>query len=330
MGTNSKSTFTYFNPITGKVEEGTIGGRGYYYDNAFRTSEDDNVIAAIHYILNNGLVDLNDESKANAFRLYLIDRGDGDVAKNELKEIVADARTFLLSKGINENYYGQGYYGDFELYDADNQEWKDLTLDTHKNKLNAYTNTNTNTNTDGVLSEAEDAKDAALNAYEQELFSLDQGTLGSDILNNYTLAEERAALSNMQLADAQYQQAAMQQAEAVKNITDQVRAERMSRLRAGMNESQIANQDMQVMLNNMNTLNQQANAMNYNRLVAQQQYDLAQDAAYQQYINAASGLGGTFAAFSASDAGDPYMQMLKRKNATGETSKQAYKGIYGG
>lgn len=321
METSEQRTVTYYNPVTGQVESADIGGKGYYYDNFLRTSENDNVVAAIHYILNKGDVDLDNKIEADALKRYLGIRGDNAVASNELKEIVHDAKLFLLSQGVTEEYFGGDYYSD--TYDTENNTWIDLTDEVNKKK---YLKVN---NTDSV-SEEDDAKDTALNAYEQELFSLNQGTLGSDILNNYTLAEERAALSNMQLADAQYQQAAMQQAEAVKNITDQVRAERMSRLRAGMNESQIANQDMQVMLNNMNTLNQQANAMNYNRLVAQQQYDLAQDAAYQQYINAASGLGGTFAAFSASDAGDPYMQMLKRKNATGETTKQAYKGVTGG
>ena len=172
-------------------------------------------------------------------------------------------------------------------------------------------------------------QEAAFNSYYRDLYSLDEGTLGAEMLNNLATAEQNAAMSNMQLADAQYQQAAMQQAEAVKAITDQVRAERMSRLRAGMSESQIANQDMQIMLNNMNTLNQQANTMNANRLAAQQQYNLAQDTAYQQYLANATGLGSVGAAMAASDAGDAYMQTLKRMNATGESYKKANKYVTG-
>ena len=56
------------------------------------------------------------------------------------------------------------------------------------------------------------------------------------------------------LADASYQQMALQQAQVVKQITDRVRSERMARLRAGMSESQIANQDMQMLMANVDAL----------------------------------------------------------------------------
>lgn len=211
-------------------------------------------------------------------------------AESELPEIIQDAAKYLRDSGV-----------DFV-------------------KLNEYyANTDTQ----------ESAQESAYNDYYNDLYSLDEGTFGREMLDNYAQAEQNAAISNMQLAEAQYQQSAMQQAEVVKSITDQVKAERMSRLRAGMSESQIANQDMQTMLNNMNTLNQQAATMNQNRLAAQQQYNLAQDTAYQQYIQSLTGLGGTSAAMAASDAGDAYMQTLKRMKATGENYKAASKAVTG-
>lgn len=179
--------------------------------------------------------------------------------------------------------------------------------------------------------DTQDAREAAYNSYWNELYSLQDGTLGSQMLDNFTTAEQNAAMSNMQLAEAQYQQAAMDQAAVVKSITDQVRAERMAKLRAGMNEAQIANQDMQLMINNMNTLNTQMNTMNQNRLAAQQQYNLAQDTAYQQYLETAAGLGQVGAAYAASDAGDVYMQTLKRMRQTGEnfaTAQTYIQGLY--
>lgn len=182
----------------------------------------------------------------------------------------------------------------------------------------------------GEAPSEESAKDSAYNSYYRDMYSLEDGTFGADMLDRYTTAEQNAAVSNMQLAEAQYQQAAMQQAEVVKSITDQVKAERMARLRAGMSESQIANQDMQMMLNNMNTLNQQAATMNQNRLAAQQQYNLAQDTAYQQYINSATGLGSVSAAMAASDAGDAYMQALKYQRQNGGTFTNAYNRVTGG
>ena len=177
--------------------------------------------------------------------------------------------------------------------------------------------------------DAQDAREAAYNAYWNELYSLQDGTLGSQMLDNFTAAEQNAAMSNMQLAEAQYQQAAMDQAAVVKSITDQVKAERMAKLRAGMNEAQIANQDMQLMINNMNTLNTQMNTMNQNRLAAQQQYNLAQDTAYQQYLETAAGLGQVGAAYAASDAGDVYMQTLKRMRQTGEDFATAQTYVQG-
>lgn len=221
-----------------------------------------------------------------------------------------------------------GYYpSDDEIKEIIGKDVSAGALRNLKEDLTTYTTKN---NIDLQSRENVDPKLAAFNSYYNDLYSLEDGTLGKQMLDNLTTAEQNAALSNMQLADAQYQQAAMQQAEVVKNITDQVRAERMSRLRAGMNESQIANQDMQTMLSNMNALNQNMNTMNQNRLAAQQQYGLAQDTAYQQYLQNAQTMGQTAAAMAASDAGDAYMQTLKRMQQTGEKYKAANNYVTGG
>lgn len=177
--------------------------------------------------------------------------------------------------------------------------------------------------------EGVDYNNKAMDKYWEDLFSLDQGTLGTDMLNRLTTAEQNAALSNMQLADAQFQQASMQQAAVVKDIVDQVKAERNAKLRAGMSEAQIANQDMQIMLNNMNTMNQQMNTMNQNRLTAQQQYGLAQDTAYQSYLQNAQGLAQSGAAYSAANAGDPYYQAYLYSMKTGTPFNTAYKTVTG-
>lgn len=221
-----------------------------------------------------------------------------------------------------------GYYpSDAEIKEIIGKDVSDGALRNLKEDLTTYATKN---NLELQSLENVDPKLAAFNSYYNDLYSLEDGTLGRQMLDNLTTAEQNAALSNMQLADAQYQQAAMQQAEVVKNITDQVRAERMSRLRAGMNESQIANQDMQTMLSNMNALNQNMNTMNQNRLAAQQQYGLAQDTAYQQYLQNAQTMGQTAAAMAASDAGDAYMQTLKRMQQTGEKYKAANNYVTGG
>lgn len=174
-----------------------------------------------------------------------------------------------------------------------------------------------------------DAREAAQNAYYRDIYSMEEGSTGRNIYDNMVQAEQNAAISNMSLADAQMQSAAMQQAQTVKSITDQIRAERMAKLRAGMSESQIANEDMTMLMNNINALNQQAADMNNVRLQAQQQYGLAQDTAYQQWLNNANTMGQTGAAMAAADAGDVYQQALRIQRQTGKTFNQALKEAQG-
>lgn len=242
-----------------------------------------------------------------------------------------------------ENHYGDRE--DFKKWDDD--LWDNLAtdvmtfMDNEDYDLSTFTSQSKNINTPEEQQRHEDAvenveqlgedipKEAAFNAYWNDMMSLEDGTLGKDMYNRLANAQENAALSNMQLADAQYANLAMQQAQTVKNITDQVKSERMARLRAGMSEAQIANQDMQLMMSNINALNQQAAEMNTARLQAQQQYNLAQDTAYQEYLNNIQGIGNIGAAMTAADAGDLYQQMLKNMYATGSTSKSAYNTVSG-
>lgn len=172
-------------------------------------------------------------------------------------------------------------------------------------------------------------QDQAFSQYFDQIYSTDVGTLGGDIYQNLTDIERRNALANMELAEAQAQQLSMQQAEQTKVLADQVRAERMAKLRAGMNEAQIANQDMQAMMNNIQARNQQVAATNAAKLQAAQQYNLAQDTAYQQWLQNANTMGQSGAAYAASDAGDAMAQARAYAAATGVPLSQAYKVVTG-
>lgn len=176
---------------------------------------------------------------------------------------------------------------------------------------------------------ASNPQDRAFNQYFDQIYSTDVGTLGGDIYQNLANIERNNALANMELAEAQAQQLSMQQAEATKALADQVRAERMAKLRAGMNEAQIANQDMQAMMNNMQARNQQVAATNAAKLQAAQQYNLAQNTAYQQWLQNANTMGQTGAAYAASDAGDAMAQARAYAAATGVPVSQAYKVVTG-
>ena len=156
-----------------------------------------------------------------------------------------------------------------------------------------------------------DPQEAAFNDYYRDLYSLEEGTMGRQTLDRMEGAYANAADQQVALADAQYQQQALQQASTVKAIADQVRAERMARLRSGMSEAQIANQDMQMMMANVNALNQNAQLMNQGRLEGQLAQRTARDDAYMEWMNQMNARGQNAAAMAASDASDS-VQTAKR------------------
>jgi hypothetical protein len=156
-----------------------------------------------------------------------------------------------------------------------------------------------------------DPKTAAFNDYYRDIYSLEEGTGGRGLLDRMESAYENAAQQQSALANVQYQQQALQQASTVKAITDQVRAERMARLKSGMSESQIANQDMQMMMANVNKLNQNADLANQSRLEGQLGMNTARDDAYMEWLNQSNARGQNAAAFAASDASDANQTALR-------------------
>lgn len=198
-----------------------------------------------------------------------------------------------------------------------------------ENKPLNSSNSSNSSNTDDIIDEYEKPsyKEESFNQYYKDTWDTSPGTTAYSIWSGLTQAERNAATEAMSLADASYQNAMLQQAATVKNITDQVRAERMAKLRAGMNESQIANQDMQMMMSNINAMNDRITAMNDTRLAAQSQYNLAQDTAYKEYLNQAQAMNQTGAAYYAAQAGDPYSQALNYMNKTGSSFSDSFKAV---
>jgi hypothetical protein len=152
----------------------------------------------------------------------------------------------------------------------------------------------------------------AFNTYYNDIYSLQPGTGGANMLSRLEQSYANQAQQQATMADVGFQQAALQQASTVKQITDQVRAERLARLRAGMSESQIANQDMQMLMTNVNTLNQNAQLLNDQRLQAQIGMNTAQDQAYAEFLAQSNQRGQVGAAMAASDAGDAYQQTIRQ------------------
>jgi hypothetical protein len=157
-----------------------------------------------------------------------------------------------------------------------------------------------------------DGQVSAFNEYYRDLYSMEPGTGGAEMLGRLEQSYANQAQQAATMADVGFQQAALQQASTVKAITDQVRSERMARLRAGMSESQIANQDMQMLMANVNTLNQNAAMLNDQRLQAQIGMNTAQDQAYMDFLNQANARGQIATGMAASDAGDAYQQTIRQ------------------
>lgn len=326
---------TFKNPLTGEDITITLDGGwnwtdGYKYNNFGRTSNPEDVELAIQYIITNGIID--PASSKSAIQAFL--KQNGRVAPNiEMDEIIHDASKFINDSGYDMNK--------ISAYVTARKKEEEAAINDYIDSVSSSDDaTEGSSNNEDYLEQAlnemqftahtEREREKTYNPYYRDIYSTNAQTLGGSIYDNLVGAEQNAALSNMQLADAQMQQQAMAQAETVKAIADQVRAERVARLRAGMSEAQIANQDMQTLMSNMNALNQQAQDLNYARLQANQQYNLAQDTAYQQWLSNANTMAQTGAAYAASDAGDLTQQALRYSKYTGTPLKSAYNKVSGG
>jgi hypothetical protein len=194
-----------------------------------------------------------------------------------------------------------------------NQNATKLGFDVAGNTYN--TETGELIETGASVSTTDDGQASAFNAYYDDVYSLREGTSGAQMLGRLEDAYTNQARQAATMADVGFQQAALQQASTVKAITDQVRNERMERLRAGMSESQIANQDMQMLMTNVNALNENAAMLNQQRLQAQIGMNTAQDQAYMDFLNQANARGQIATGMAASDAGDPYQQTIRQMTA---------------
>lgn len=156
----------------------------------------------------------------------------------------------------------------------------------------------------------------AFNAYYNNLYSLEPGTSGAQMLGRMESAYATQAANELSYLDLQQREAALGQARVVQQITDQIRSERMQRLRAGMSEAQIANQDMQMLMSNIASLNERDAMLQKERMGARMNAASARDQAYMAWLEQANQRGQVGAAMYASDTANPSwvtdQEMLKR------------------
>lgn len=161
------------------------------------------------------------------------------------------------------------------------------------------------------------AKEDYFNRYYEDLYSRKEGTLGKAILDNNISLFEKEAQNAAVLADTSMQAQAIQQAQAVKQVTDSVRSERAAQLRAGMSESQLADRELQMLMGSVNQMSEQAQMASQEATAAQLGQSTARENAFNQYIEQTTTLGQNAAAQYASHVGDANAQAeeLRRKMA---------------
>jgi hypothetical protein len=302
---------TFTDPRTGETFTAELGNwlekyipynivsDGYRYNNVGWNDHDmpGNVFDAAEYMLQYGWN--GTESERESLRAYLDSKAPIPIEDDHLDVFIDDAKLLLrknnrpideINRDVEKTYGGIGKSAYLDYQDS-LRENEGLTEEEIAKKHNEY----------------------ALDEYYRQSYSLDPGTTSGDIYAQLVEVERNAARDNMQLAEAQSQQLAMAQAETIKALADEVRADRMDRLRSGLSESQLANEEMSQMMANVNALNQQTASANLARLQAQQQLNNAQDTAYTAWLEQAQALGQTGAAYYASEVGDIIAQALKLK-----------------
>lgn len=251
------------------------------------------------------------QSKSKVLFNQLMERVQQGVTPSEYREIqntVTNAKNYYASQKTFDDDFSSAF-GDLG--------WiaKDDNMNTYINNMKVFEKVLKDNPAIVPIDPNEDPKQSAFNAYYSDLYSLGDGTSGRQMYDRLTESYQNQAMAGMNLADLNYQSQAMEQARTVKSITDQIKSERMARLKAGMSESQIANQDMQMLMSNVNALNENATMLGQQRLEARVGKNTAQDEAYLAYLDQANARGQNAAAFYAADSGNAYWATIQNMRA---------------
>lgn len=156
-----------------------------------------------------------------------------------------------------------------------------------------------------------------------------EGTFGKQVLdNNYSLFTKEAQNAAM-LAESSLQAQALAQAQTTKQVVDSLRQERFAQLRAGMNESQLADRELQMLLGTTQQLTAQNQQARQDALAASLGQSTAYEQAFNQYVEQATALGQNATANYASAVADPIDQAYMLKLLTERLGKQQAEELYG-
>lgn len=150
--------------------------------------------------------------------------------------------------------------------------------------------------------------------YYNDVYSMQEGTLGQRVVDNKAKLLEQQARNQQIIAETNLQNQALQQAQTVKQITDSLKSERLAKLRAGMNASQLADQDMQILLSNVQALNQQVVDTNQMRMEGLLNQGTAYESAMAEYLGNADTIGQVATGMTAAGASNAVLQTEQSMN----------------
>lgn len=133
--------------------------------------------------------------------------------------------------------------------------------------------------------------------------------------------------AQQQNADILAQQNIMQQSQFKDQLVEQIKSDRLTKMRSGLTPMQIAQEELQFAVGNMQLNNEQIQMANQQRLTTAQQKALNP---YQAHINAMQNITGgqgltNFASgMAATDAGDLERQASRYKESTGVPFYESY------
>lgn len=145
----------------------------------------------------------------------------------------------------------------------------------------------------------------------------------------YGLLREQTA-AGKQMADIAAQQAMMQQAQIKDQIIEQIKSDRLGKMRQGISPMQIANEELQMMVGGMQQNTQMMSQVNQQQLGAYQQDRMNPYQAYinsQQSVTGGQGYANFAAGLAATDASSLDAQAKLRMMQTGETYPIAYEKV---
>lgn len=234
--------------------------------------------------------------------------------------IKLDGSTEVLSKWLAPNQSGNNEsYGHF-LDALEGSEYTRFKSDL-ENTLQTGVIKEQTTSQDGGTGKQKDPYGDMFNSYYNDIMAYDQeGTMGNKMLENQVSLKTGEANNAAMLAEANLQSQALGQAQSVRDVVNSLKSERMSQLRAGMNQAQLADRELQMLVGSAGQLAQQNQMARQDAVAADLGQNTAYETAFNDYITQAQALGQNAAANYAALVGDSVSQAklledAKKKNA---------------